>query len=230
METLKQLAAEFGIECTPEMLSQFRKYYEMLVFWNEKVNLTAITQQNEVEIKHFADSILPEKRIPAGASVCDVGTGAGFPGIPLKIVRPDLSVTLLDSLNKRVTFLQEVCKTLNLDKMRCLHARAEDFGQKEGRERFDVVTSRAVARLNTLAEYAIPLLKIGGIFLAYKANCEEEQQEAENAVRILGGKIEVVHKFDLCGQTRTILEIRKVSPTPKKYPRGHGKEKSAPIL
>ena len=230
METLKSLAAEHHIALTPEMLSQFEKYYEMLIFWNEKVNLTAITEKTEVEIKHFADSILPAGLISQGAKLCDVGTGAGFPGIPLKIVRPDIDLTLLDSLNKRVVFLQEVCDALHFTQTTCLHARAEDAGQGNLRESFDIVTSRAVARLNTLCEYALPLVKPGGCFLAYKANCEEELAEAKNAIRVLGGALENVDKLLICGQHRAIVKIRKIGATPKKYPRGHGKEKTAPIL
>lgn len=230
MEMLKRLAAEHSIDLSPEMLSQFEKYYEMLISWNEKVNLTAITDKTEVEIKHFADSILPAGDIPQNTTLCDVGTGAGFPGIPLKIARPDLHVTLLDSLNKRVVFLQEVCTVLKLSQTVCLHARAEDAGQGNLRESFDIVTSRAVARLNTLCEYALPLVKPGGCFLAYKANCEEELIEAKNAIRVLGGDVEHVDKLLICGQHRAIVKIRKVSATPKKYPRGRGKEKNAPIL
>lgn len=164
METLKKLAQEHSIDLSPEMLSQFEKYYEMLISWNEKVNLTAITDKTEVEIKHFADSILPAGDIPQNATLCDVGTGAGFPGIPLKIARPDLHVTLLDSLNKRVVFLQEVCTVLHLSQTVCLHARAEDAGQGNLRESFDIVTSRAVARLNTPLRIRASACQTGRLF------------------------------------------------------------------
>ena len=230
METLKHYAAENSLRLDDRMLAQFEKYYEMLLDWNQKINLTAITEKSEVEIKHFLDSILPAGVLPTGAELCDVGTGAGFPGIPLKIVRPDLKVTLLDSLNKRIMFLEEVCRALDLADVRCLHARAEEVGQSALRERFDVVTSRAVARLNTLCEYTLPLVRVGGFFLAYKAKCEEELAEADHAIRELGGRLENVDKLLICGQQRTILLIRKEKSTPKKYPRGRGKEKSAPIL
>lgn len=208
---------------------RFEKYYRLLVEWNEKINLTAITDRAEVQVKHFEDSLYGLEFIPQNASVCDVGTGAGFPGVPLKIARDDLKLTLVDSLNKRVNFLQNVSDALSLS-VDCLHLRAEDAGQGRLRECFDVITARAVAKLNTLCEYCLPLVKVGGRFLAYKAAADDEIAQSQNAVQILGGKVEEVKKFCLSnGDSRTIVVIKKVKPTPPKYPRGKGKEKSMPL-
>lgn len=217
------------LELLDQNKEQFKKYFDLLIEWNEKINLTAITQYDEVVTKHFEDSVAGQSLVPQNASICDVGTGAGFPGVPLKIVRDDIKLTLMDSLNKRVNFLQTVSDSLGLG-ADCIHTRAEDAGKGDYREKFDVVTARAVARLNTLCEYCLPLVKVGGKFLAYKALVEEELAESQNAIKILGGKVEQICKFDLSnGDSRSIVVISKVSPTPKKYPRGKGKERSAPI-
>ena len=208
---------------------KFQRYYELLTEWNKKFNLTAITEKNEVYVKHFEDSLLGKDFIPQGASLCDVGSGAGFPGVVLKIVRPDLQLTLMDSLNKRVEFLKMLLQELELDG-ECLHMRAEDAAKTTLRESFDVVTARAVARLNTLSEYCLPLVRVGGSFLAYKADAAEECKESEAAIRILGGRIEqVVHKELSDGQKRTIIEVKKIKETPKKYPRGRNKERTSPL-
>lgn len=218
------------LELLDQNKEQFKKYFDLLIDWNEKINLTAITQYDEVMTKHFEDSISGMSLVPQNTSLCDVGTGAGFPGVPLKIVRDDVKLTLMDSLNKRVNFLQTVSDELGLD-ADCIHTRAEDAGKGKYRESFDVVTARAVARLNTLCEYCLPLVKVGGKFLAYKALVEEELAESQKAIKILGGKVETICKFDLSnGDSRSIVVITKVSPTPNKYPRGKGKERSAPIV
>ena len=218
------------LELLNQNKEQFKKYFDLLIEWNEKINLTAITQYDEVMTKHFEDSIAGQSLVPQNASLCDVGTGAGFPGIPLKIVRDDIKLTLMDSLNKRVNFLQTVSDSLELGAS-CIHSRAEDAGKGIYREKFDVVTARAVARLNTLCEYCLPLVKVGGKFLAYKALVEEELEEGQKAIKVLGGKVEQICKFDLSnGDSRSIVVISKVAPTPNKYPRGKGKERSAPIV
>lgn len=212
---------------------QFQKYYELLIEWNKKMNLTAITEKNEVAIKHFYDSLtlLMNVNVPKGAKVIDVGTGAGFPGIPLKIVRPDIKLTLLDSLNKRLIFLNEVCSSLGID-AEIIHKRAEEGGRdKNLRDKFDIAASRAVANMNTLSEYCMPYVKVNGKFVAMKGkNGLEELEKGIDAVKILGGEKEKVAEFTLpTGDERTIIVINKKVPTPKKYPRQSGKIKSKPL-
>lgn len=209
----------------------FNLYFEKLVSYNEKVNLTAITEKNQVFDKHFLDSILPVDTIKQNASMVDVGTGAGFPSLPIKIVRPDINLTMVDSLNKRITFLQELTKELEIDTIN-IHARAEDFALNN-REKFDVAVARAVARLNTLLEYLLPLVKVGGTVLAYKGtSAEEEIEEAKNAISILGGRVKQILHFDLPnGQgERNIVVIEKIKATPKQYPRGKNLPKLNPII
>lgn len=210
---------------------RFDIYYQNLVSYNEKVNLTAITEKDDVYIKHFLDSILPENEIPYKASVVDVGTGAGFPGIPLKLVREDINLTLVDSLQKRVTFLNELCKKLNINSTN-IHSRVEDFAQNN-KNKYDVATARAVARLNTLLEYLLPLVKIGGFVLAYKgSNADEELLEAKTAIETLGGQYVKTLNYNLPNNsgTRNIIIIKKIKPTPNIYPRGQNKPKSNPII
>lgn len=209
----------------------FDKYYQSLVSFNEHTNLTAITEESEVYTKHFLDSILPIDEIPNGASLVDVGTGAGFPGVPLKIVRPDIKLTLVDSLNKRIVFLNELCQKLDI-KVRTFHSRAEDYC-KNNREKFDITTARAVARLNTLVEYLLPLTRIDGKVIVYKgSNYEEELTEAENAIATMGGKVNKTLHFTLPDNAgeRFIIIIDKIKPTPTKYPRGKNEPKLNPIL
>ncbi len=209
---------------------QFENYYNFLIEYNKKVNLTAITERQEVFIKHFLDSILPVDEIKNNASVIDVGAGAGFPGLPLKIVRNDIKLTMVDSLDKRVKFLKDLSNLLDL-KVECVHARAEDFCKLK-REKFDVAVARAVAPLNTLVEYLLPLTKIGGIVLAYKgSNFEEELNVSQNAIKILGGKYLKTIKFDLPNNMgeRNIIVIEKISATPAQFPRGQNKPKLQPI-
>ncbi len=209
---------------------KFDIYYQSLISYNEKVNLTTIVEKNEVYTKHFLDSILPIDYIPTGAKIVDVGTGAGFPGLPIKIVRDDVNLTLVDSLNKRINFLNEVKKLLNIE-YTCIHSRAEDFA-KTNRESFDIAVARAVAKLNTLLEYLLPLVKIGGYVLAYKAtNAENELEESKHAISVLGGEYITTLKFYLPNNSgeRNIIIIKKIKFTPLIYPRGQNKPKLNPI-
>lgn len=217
-----------------KLINQHRKefdtYYQELVSYNEKVNLTAITEANEVFTKHFLDSILSVDAIPMSSKIVDVGTGAGFPSLPIKIVRPDVDITMVDSLNKRIGFLNMLCEELKI-KSTNIHSRAEDFA-KTNREKFDVAVARAVAKLNTLLEYLLPLVKVGGLVIAYKgANLAEEFAEAENALNLLGGKVLKSLRFDLPNGhgERNILIIEKIKPTPTQYPRSQNKPKTDPI-
>lgn len=228
-ENLKKLKIAFFVE----QLEQFFVYMNLLIEWNKKMNLTAITDPEEIIIKHFIDSITILKNIEDDSKLIDVGTGAGFPGIPLSIMNPTLKITLVDSLNKRLIFLEEVVKELNLKNVEIIHSRAEDLGQNNNyREKFDYATSRAVANLSTLSEYLIPLTKKGGEIICMKAgNTIDEINEAKKAVRILGGKIENVEEFKL-PQTdieRTIIVIKKEKETPKIYPRKAGIPGKNPI-
>ncbi len=214
-----------------EHQDQFEKYYTELVDYNQKVNLTAITEKGEVFTKHFLDSILSIDAIPENATVIDVGAGAGFPSLPIKIVRPDIKLTMVDSLNKRITFLNYICKLLNV-KSKNVHSRAEDFA-KTHREKFDVAVARAVAKMNTLLEYLLPLVKVGGIVIAYKGgNVGEEFAEAYNALDILGGKVLKSLRFDLPNGygERNIVIIEKIKPTPIQYPRDKNQPKNNPII
>lgn len=208
----------------------FDIYYQNLISYNEKVNLTSIIDKNEVFIKHFLDSILSVDEIQQNARLIDVGAGAGFPSLPIKIVRPDIDITMLDSLNKRITFLNYICEKLNI-KSTNIHMRAEDFA-KTNREKFDVGVARAVAKLNTLAEYILPLLKVGGIMIAYKgSNIDEELTQSKSALTILGGKhVKTLH-FTLPNEMgeRNIVIIKKVNPTPVKYPRDKNLPKLKPL-
>ncbi len=209
---------------------KFDTYYQSLVSYNERVNLTAITEHDEVFNKHFLDSILGMNEIPTGASVIDIGAGAGFPSLPLKIVRPDIRLTMLDSLGKRITFLDLVTKELGVQSTN-VHSRAEDYAVKN-RERYDVAVARAVASLNTLLEYLLPFVRVGGIVLAYKgSNADDELSLAHTAISTLGGKVEKILKFTLPNNAgeRNIIVIRKIKPTPARYPRGQNKPKTNPI-
>lgn len=224
-----------GITLTEKQIEQFLNYYEMLVEWNEFMNLTAITEYDEVMKKHFIDSISLIKAydVSKTASVIDVGTGAGFPGLALKIAYPNLQVTLLDSLNKRIQFLNEVIAKLALTGVETIHGRAEDFA-KPGklREKFDLCVSRAVANLSTLSEYCLPFVKVGGQFISYKSEkITEEMTAAENAIRILGGKVVNQVEFQLPDSDiyRNLFVIEKVKDTPKKYPRKAGLPSKEPL-
>ena len=228
---LQNYIKDYKITLTENQYEQFQKYFELLAEWNEKMNLTAITDESGVALKHFADSLsfLNFVDIPQNSSLADVGTGAGFPGVVLKIARPDIKLTLIDSLNKRLVFLGEVCAQLGIE-AELIHSRAEDGARDEKlRENFDFAVSRAVARMNVLSEYCLPYVKVGGAFCAMKgAQANEEFKESLNAINTLGGKLENKYFFELPenGGERAIAVVRKVKNTPQKYPRQLGKIKA----
>ncbi|MFD1204264.1 MULTISPECIES: 16S rRNA (guanine(527)-N(7))-methyltransferase RsmG [Sporosarcina] len=234
-EQFIQAMNEMGIQLTELQIAQFRDYYQMLVEWNEKMNLTAITDEPSVYLKHFYDSITAAFYVDllGEKSLCDVGAGAGFPSIPLKICFPDLSVTIVDSLNKRITFLNELSKKLQLKNVHFVHDRAEDFGQNPlYREKFDIVTARAVARLSVLSELCVPLVKVGGTFVAMKgAAAKEELSDAKKAIQVLGIEMKEKHSFHLPIEEseRNIFVFAKKKTTPKKYPRKVGVPNKSPI-
>lgn len=231
----KNQLKELGLELTEKQHEQFDKYYEMLVEWNKVMNLTGITEYDEVNEKHFVDSLalIKAANVDNFEKIIDIGTGAGFPGIPLKIAFPHLKVTLLDSLNKRVKFLNAVIEELGLEDIETLHGRAEDFARKDGyREGFDLCVSRAVANLSTLSEYCIPYVKKGGMFIPYKSgNIDDELAQAKKAVAILGGEVKDVVRFELPGTEigRAFVLIDKVKNTGKKYPRKAGLPSKEPL-
>ncbi|MGM0971212.1 MAG: 16S rRNA (guanine(527)-N(7))-methyltransferase RsmG [Bacillota bacterium] len=226
---------EKGMTLSPMQLEQFETYFRMLVEWNEKMNLTSITEKEEVYLKHFYDSISASFFIDFHkvTTICDIGAGAGFPSIPLKICFPHLHVTIVDSLQKRITFLNELAKGLNLQDTTFYHDRAETFGQrKEKRESYDLVTARAVARLSVLSELCLPLVKKEGLFVALKASAaDEEMQAGKKAVTVLGGEVVEKHSFvlPLEESERNIIVIEKKKQTPKKYPRKPGTPNKSPI-
>ena len=223
-EELKKL----GITLTERQREQFDRYYELLIERNKVMNLTGITDYDEVNLKHFTDSltVVRLKNMPEISTLIDVGTGAGFPGIPIKIIFPLIRIVLLDSLNKRLKFLSDVIRELDLNGIDTLHGRAEDYAKKkEYREQFDLCVSRAVANLSTLSEYCLPFVKRGGSFISYKSGeSDEEVRQSEHAVDLLGGKIERIDKFVLPGTEigRSLVQIDKVRNTPGKYPRKAG--------
>ncbi len=231
-DLIEKIFKNYNINLNNRQIEQFCVYYDFLLQENQKFNLTAITQPLEVVVKHFIDSVLPQSHIKPSAHIIDIGTGAGFPGVPLKILRPDLKVTLLDSLQKRIKFLNELINKLKLQDIKAIHARAEDY-VKAKREQFDVALSRAVAQIPTLSEYLLPYLKIGGKAIMYKgANAEEEIKMGGYAIKILGGQIEGQEEFQLneVNSMRTIIFISKISHTPSKYPRGKNQPKISPLL
>ena len=234
LSILREGVREYGITLTDRQEEQFIRYYELLVQWNEVMNLTAITEFDQVLLKHFADSLSIAGTLDMGKihSCIDVGTGAGFPGIPLKIAFPHLKVTLLDSLNKRLNFLNEVIGELGLEKIRTVHLRAEEGGKKpEYREKYDLAVSRAVSRLSVLCEYCMPFVKVGGAFAALKGpDCKDEISGAQKAVKTLGGKIEMTKEYSLPnGDRRTLVVIRKISHTPTIYPRNKAQMTKKPL-
>ena len=233
-EYLKDMFSQIDIDLNDEIINKFNRYADLLVDWNEKINLTAITEINDIWVKHFLDSCMISKYIDNDSSLIDVGTGAGFPGIPLIIINDTLKVTLLDSLNKRINFLNAICNELQLSNIKTIHSRAEDAGRDvEHREKYDIATARAVANLATLAEFCLPFVKVNGLFVCMKAgNCEVEIEESKNAIRLLGGKIENVVKSNLPNTDieRKIILIRKIKETPREYPRKAGTPSKKPIL
>lgn len=226
---IKEIFEKHKIVLSEEQEKQFLKYYDFLVSENQKYNLTAITSKEEVFYKHFLDSVLPESEITENAKIIDIGSGAGFPAVPLKIVRSDLKFTLVDSLNKRVNFLTQLFSLLDLSDIKAVHARAEDF-IKGNRESYDFAVARAVAPLNTLLEYMVPYLKIGGRCLIYKSQkLEEEIVEAKKAMEILSVKIVKVLEYELGDASRKILIVEKTEKTNEKYPRGKNLPKLKPL-
>ncbi len=232
---------DISVPLSAESIRAFQVYAAMLRKWNEKMNLTNIVDDQGIAIRHFIDSLtlvsyIEEEEKKTGRrdlTLIDVGTGAGFPGIPLKVSMPEVTITLLDSLKKRINFLDAVCEALQLQNISTVHSRAEDGAKnKLYREKFDIATARAVASLPTLCEYCLPYVKVGGIFLAMKGHAEDEIEQAKKAIVTLGGTIEDVQEFVLPGtdMKRTILVIRKIRPTPAKYPRGQGKADKEPIV
>lgn len=220
-----------GFDITEEQYGRFDEYAEVLVEWNKKMNLTGITDPEGIAVKHFLDSVLPLKFIdvPKNASLIDVGTGAGFPGVPLKIYRPDIKLTLLDSLNKRINFLTEACKAADVT-AECVHGRAEDCGRvPEHREKYDAAIARAVAAMSVLAEYCLPFVKVGGVFAAMKGP-NENYGDGEKAVKTLGGEIADVKEYALPnGDKRVLIIVKKISPTAAKYPRNGGQISRKPL-
>ena len=228
---LKNKAEQINIILEERQIENFYKYMNLLLEWNEKMNLTAITEPNEVILKHFIDSLTIANLIEKDQKVIDVGTGAGFPGIPLSIVKEE-NITLLDSLNKRIIFLEEVINKLELKNIKAIHARVEEFAKnKKERESYDIATSRAVASLNVLLEYLLPLVKVGGICICMKGSNTEEIEEAKNALKILGGEIEKIERITLPESdiTRNIVIVKKVRETLLKYPRKPGIPSKEPI-
>lgn len=236
IDQFKKDLMALGIELTENQIEQFITYYEMLVEWNEFMNLTAITEYDEVMKKHFIDSISLIKAydVSKESTVIDVGTGAGFPGLALKIAYPNLKVTLLDSLNKRIQFLNAVIEKLGLEGVETVHGRAEDFAKPDKlREKYDLCVSRAVANLSTLSEYCLPFVKVGGKFISYKSEkIAEEMVAAKNAIGLLGGKVENQVEFTLPDSDiyRNLFVIKKVKETPKKFPRKAGLPSREPLV
>ncbi|WP_295151578.1 16S rRNA (guanine(527)-N(7))-methyltransferase RsmG [uncultured Ruminococcus sp.] len=233
LSVFKDIFNENGIVLTDEQSARLEKYADMLVEYNKMVNLTAITDDEGIAVKHFFDSIYPFTLfdLPEGASLIDVGTGAGFPSCPLKVYRDDIRLTLLDSLNKRISFLQSLSDNIALN-AKCVHGRAEEFGRKpEYREMYDIATARAVANLTDLCEYCLPFVKVGGLFVSLKGSSgSEELDKAKPAIKLLGGKTEKVIEYTLPGgDARTLILIRKTGETPAKYPRNAGQIKKKPL-
>ena len=228
-----ELARMINDELTEDQVENFFKYMNLLLEWNEKINLTAITDVDDIILKHFIDSMTVLKYIEKDKSIIDVGTGAGFPGIPIAIMREDVKITLLDSLNKRINFLKEVCSELKINNIETIHGRAEEAGQnKQYREKYDIAVSRAVANMTTLSEYLIPFVKVGGICICMKGSeIDHELEQAKFAIKELGGKIEKVEKFNLSDSDieRNIVIIKKIKPTPNRYPRKAGMPSKMPI-
>ena len=220
-----------NIKLSEEQYEKFYDYMKLLTEWNEKVNLTAITEPEEIISKHFVDSLTILPYIKEGKKVIDIGTGAGFPGIPLKIAKPEIEITLLDSLNKRIMFLEEIISKLNLKEIEAIHSRAEEY-VKDNRESYDIAVSRAVAELPTLLEYLLPYVKVGGKCICMKGpKAMEEIEKSKKALDVLGGKIEKVENVQINGEMdRNIIIISKIRTTPLKYPRKAGKPAKEPII
>lgn len=227
---------KWNIQISIEQQEQLELFYDLLIEWNSFMNLTGITEYEEVLVKHFLDSLalFRERSYQENLSLMDMGTGAGFPGIPLKIVYPDMRITLVDSLNKRINFLNEVIHKLSLSNIVAIHARAEELARKEEyREQYDFVVSRAVARTVSLSEFCLPFVKTGGYFIPYKSgNIMEELEEAQYAIKILGGRVDAITNFTIpmSDMDRSLIYIQKVKTTPKAYPRAGGKPLKVPLI
>lgn len=227
---------ELELNASEEVVDKLQLFMKIMLEWNEKINLTAITEEREIYIKHFLDSAtcLSTGYIKKGMRAIDVGSGAGFPGIPIKLLEPGIEMTLLDSLNKRISYLNEAVAKLDLKKVRTVHARAEEGGSsKEHRESYDIALSRAVAAMNVLCEYCIPFIKVGGFFVCQKGpDADEELKEAGNAIKLLGGSVREVREYRLpfSDIKHNIIIIEKVADTPTKYPRKPGKPAASPII
>lgn len=232
-QKMKNLFLKYNMILSDKQVDAFEQYYQLLIEWNQKFNLTAITDPDEVILKHFLDSVLMINQIPHQSSIVDVGSGAGFPGIPIKILRDDVRLVMVDSLQKRVNFLNEVISNLNLTQTKAVHARGEDFARlTESRERFDVCVSRAVARLSTLSEVCLPLVKVGGLFIPSKSKeSQQELLEAKNAIAILGGVEEKLIEIHIQENDsyRSFPVIKKIKPTSNKYPRDKNLPKTKPL-
>lgn len=232
-EKIKEYMNKINIEISDKQIEKFFDYMNLLLEWNEKINLTAITEPEDIILKHFVDCATILKYIKDEDKIIDIGTGAGFPGIPLKILNEKLDITLMDSLNKRINFLNEIINKLDLKNIVAIHARAEESARNKGyREKFDIATSRAVANLSTLSEYMLPFVKKNGMVISMKgSNIEEEVKNAKKAIKILGGEIEKIDNFNLANTNniRNIITIKKVVKTPKEFPRKAGKPSKEPI-
>lgn len=236
-ELLISSADKFNIEIDENMLSQFMLYKDLILEWNKNINLTAIVDEREIILKHFIDSLSiidSFEKDKENLSIIDIGTGAGFPGIPIKIVKPSYEIILLDSLNKRVKFLNIVIEELKLDKIKAMHGRAEDFGRDiDLREKFDIATSRAVANLSVLCEYALPFVNVGGEFIAFKGpEVEEEIESASKAIATLGGALKDIKYINIpeTDIKHSLVIVSKISQIPAKYPRNSNKIKTSPII
>ncbi|NMB07328.1 MAG: 16S rRNA (guanine(527)-N(7))-methyltransferase RsmG [Tissierellia bacterium] len=235
VNTLIDGAKTIDINLSEKQIEKFILYKKLLQEWNKKINITSITEDREVDIKHFIDSIVPIKTnlFNGKLKVIDIGTGGGFPGVPLKIINEDLDILLLDSTNKKIRFLDEVIEKLELKNIEAYHGRAEELGRNEEfREKYDIAISRAVASLDTLSEYALPLVSIGGHFIAMKGpDVEEELKLGQNAIKLLGGKVKNIEKIQLPNTDiiHSLIIIEKIKATPTKYPRAGGKPKKQPL-
>ncbi len=235
IDYFENLLKKIDINYDEETIRSFKKYKDLIIEWNKKINITSIDSEEEIYLKHFIDSIIIKKYviIKKGSKTIDIGTGGGFPGIPLKLIDNDMRITLLDSLNKRIKFLNEVVKELNLEEVDCIHARAEELGQdKNYREKYDYGFSRAVASLNVLLEYSLPFIKKNGLFIAFKgSNFKDEIQESKNALNILGGEIIDIKEYSLpeTDISRSMIVVKKIKDIPKKYPRKPGTPNKKPL-
>lgn len=233
-EKIIEETQKISIKLDKNQIEKFYTYMKILIDWNKKINLTAITDEEDILVKHFVDSLTIQRYLGKASNIIDVGTGAGFPGIPIKILNPDLDVVLVDSLNKRINFLVEVIKELNLDNIDVIHSRAEDLGQnKKYRESFDIVTSRAVANMTVLSEYLLPLVKVNGKCICMKGSeIEKELEDSKYAIKLLGGKIDKIDTLEISNEKikRNIILINKLKNTPNTYPRKAGIPSKKPII